>query len=305
MQNRKIEMYSAQAIAIVMVVLVVAAVLGASLYSRTIKNQTSVTNQEDSDIALEQADSLLNIFSDANIDDISTLTRSGDIVYEDIDTMIDELGFGSSATAIIDQLRGGNAATKLCEDTGPDSASGIKVALSRVPTDEYIDVSVGDSRNFNFDGITVTSGTLTLNVENRGTSTPVFAIKKIYMNQSTGDFKAYDKADNTLYCLGTSCPTTIDPTSSGTLTAGSVSVSLSPSTYNIYQVRVIPLVGDIAVRYSTTVPNVNFGYIKINAAVNCYGSYREKEMVIPSTESLGYPTIFDYVLYNNGTLSTN
>ena len=298
-------MYSAQAIAIVMVVLVVAAVLGASLYSRTIKNQTGVTNQEDSDIALEQADTLLNIFSEADIDEISTLTRSGPLEYDDVDDMIADLRFGPSAVSIINQLKAGNAATKLCEDTGPDSASGIKVTLSRVPTDEYIDIGVGDSRNFNFDGVSVPSGTLTLNVVNRGSSTPVFAIKKIYMNQATGEFKSYATTDNTLYCLGTSCPTTIDPTTSGNVTNGSISVSLVPSTYNIYQVRVIPLIGDIAVSYSTTVSNVNFGYIKINAAVNCYGSYREKEMVIPSTESLGYPTIFDYVLYNNGTLSTN
>lgn len=307
MKSRRIQFYSAQAIAIVMVVLVVAAVLGASLYSRTVTNQKSVTNQQDSDISLEQADTILNLFLEADIDELSDLTNEGAKEYEKISDLFAAVAFSNQAQEIVKRLQDStNPSTKLCEGSVTDTSSGLKITISRVDPLETVDVSVGDSRNFNFDGYNINSGNLLLTVQPSGSTNPVFAIKKIYKNQGTGDYKPYAMDDNQVYCLAANCDGLIDPSASGTgVSTGIVNIPLTPSTYNIYQIRVIPLIGDISVSYSTSVPDIDFGYIKINAAVNCYGTLGEKEMIIPSTESLGYPTTFDYVLYNNGTLRTN
>ena len=45
---------------------------------------------------------------------------------------------------------------------------------------------------------------------------------------------------------------------------------------------------------------------KVNAKVNCKGDYREKEVIIPNVNNLGYPSLFDYTIYNaTGVLKPN
>ena len=59
--------YSGQAIAIIMIVLVVATVIGASLYSRMLRNSAEITDTRESQRALEQADSILDSFISSDL----------------------------------------------------------------------------------------------------------------------------------------------------------------------------------------------------------------------------------------------
>ena len=84
--------YSGQAIAIIMVVLVVAAVIGASLYSRMIRNKGEVVDTRESQKALEQAGNVLDAFITLDLPSLQKLLSdqlsaddNGEIVLSDID----------------------------------------------------------------------------------------------------------------------------------------------------------------------------------------------------------------------------
>ena len=98
--------YSGQAIAIIMVVLVVAAVIGASLYSRIVRNKGEVVYTMESQKALEQAGNVLDAFTTLDLpslqnllseklssdeDGIITLENIGDIMtfLEDLSNQMD------------------------------------------------------------------------------------------------------------------------------------------------------------------------------------------------------------------------
>ena len=65
--------YPGQAIAIIMVVLVVAAVIGASLYSRMIRNKGEVVDTRESQKALEQAANVLDAFTTSDLPSLQKL----------------------------------------------------------------------------------------------------------------------------------------------------------------------------------------------------------------------------------------
>lgn len=299
--NKK-NFYSGQAIAIVMVVLVVAAVLGASLYSRTIQNQDSAIDIQDSDTSLEQVDTILELFSEVDIDQLDLLAP-GDgedaVVFDDIDDFVNSGSlFSDVAKGIVDNLD-----DNWCEE----GASGLEIRLSRLPESEAIDVSVGNTRAYNFDGASISGPSMDLTVQPRGSDTVFFVVKKIYWD-GAGSFKPYDLDDTEAYCIGDSCGDFATGTYNSLGSNGEFSVSLGDDgAWDLYEVRVVPIVGSIAVSHDTNgdVSGVEFGYIKINVAVNCYGTEREKELVLPGSSSLSYATTFDYVLYNNGSLSPN
>jgi hypothetical protein len=76
--------------------------------------------------------------------------------------------------------------------------------------------------------------------------------------------------------------------------------------YHLSQIRVIPLFNQVEVSHNPVNCSANqFEHMKINAAVNCYGSLREKQIFVPGPDSLGYSSLFDYTIYNIGTLGPN
>ena len=65
--------YSGQAIAIIMIVLVVAVVIGGSLYSRVVRNKGEVVDTIDSQKALEQAGNVLDAFVAIDLSSLQNL----------------------------------------------------------------------------------------------------------------------------------------------------------------------------------------------------------------------------------------
>jgi hypothetical protein len=193
-----------------------------------------------------------------------------------------------------------------CENSDSNPSSDMSILVDKTESSEYIDVNTGLARVFNIENITINGAcNLELNFEARGRDDTVFAIKKVYTD-SSGNVLEYDEDHISFYCL-----TNDGSCDGGNIAPNSVSIVSNPLTINISeadlsQVRVIPLNGTIAMNYSALCDfdpdEVNFDYIKINSGVNCYGAYREKQILIPGEYSTGYSVMFDYALFNNGVL---
>lgn len=314
--------YSGQAIAIVMVVLVVATVLGASLYSRTLKNKEAAINTKDSMMAVEQADSLLDLFVRADFNFLQSLfsevesSVEGEIVYTSIAEIRDFLEANDVDTGILNAQEG---ITNWCEDTTVGSSIKLTIAPADSTTD-YVDVRVGSARVFNLEGNNYDPSpcTMTLKFEARESTPTLFTIKKIYGN-SSDEIEAYVNDGTTddmiAYCFtpdGSLCPEDLgvaQPRDSFEDLDANNTLSIDLAEKNesgvpLYMIRVIPLNNTLAVTHLFAVgcSERDFSYLKINAGVNCYGSFREKQIMIPGVDSLGYSSLFDYTIYNTGTL---
>lgn len=310
-------MYSGQAIAIIMVILVVATVLGASLYSRTLKNKEAAINTKDSMMAVEQADSLLDLFVRADfsfLQKLSTEIQSEAKEFDNTASIKDFLDGEGVDTTIISSVN------DWCEDSSRGSS--LKLTISQAESTDFVDVRVGSARVFNLQGNTYTGGgdcNLTLTFESRDNAPTLFTIKEIYGNDqgevaeyvndgSTDDMVAYCFKPGSSSCTQEDLEGIAAPAGSfKPLLAGntlSVTLNKTRGEYTLQQVRVIPLNLTLAVSHSigNCSQNNKFTYMKVNAAVNCFGSFREKQIMVPGADSLGYSSLFDYTIYNVGTL---
>lgn len=315
-------MYSGQAIAIVMVILVVATVLGASLYSRTLKNREAAINTKDSMMAVEQADSLLDLFVRADF----TVLQNISIELDALDLPPEEKKFELNGTgevsafldahSIDSTILSASTGQQWCEDTS--AGSSLKLTISPAQLSDFVDIRVGSARVLNLQGNTY-HGTGACNVtfrfEARDNAPTLFTVKKIY-GDSSGNIAEYAPEHMTAYCFtpsSTSCTSedlngvAAPSTSFNGLGAGnSLDINLretGPGGTALQQIRVIPL--NLTLGVATSVGDCStykFSFMKINAAINCYGSYREKQIMVPGTDSLGYSSLFDYTIYNVGTL---
>jgi hypothetical protein len=317
--------YPGQAIAIIMVVLVVATVLGASLYSRTLKNKEAAINTKDSMMAVEQADSLLDLFVRADFNFLQSLfskvesSAEGELVYTRIAEISSFLEDSNVDASILNPNFG---ISNWCEDTveNPNPGSSLKLTIAPAdPTTDYVDVRVGSARVFNLEGNTYTPPcSMKLMFEARESTPTLFTIKKIYGN-SSDEIEAYVNDgitdDMVAYCFtpdGSPCPDDLgvaQPRSSfeNLEDGNTLNIDLTEtngSGIHLYMIRVIPLNNTLAVANSdvSACSSKSFSYLKINAGVNCYGSFREKQIMIPGVDSLGYSSLFDYTIYNTGTL---
>lgn len=315
-------MYPAQAIAIIMVILVVATVLGASLYSRTLKNKEAAINTKDSMMAIEQADSLLDLFVRAEFQFLQDLfvkvQQEGTKEYTsigDIKLILDEYGVDSS---ILDQQN-------WCQyhiENNP--SSNLKLTIAEAEPTDFVDVRVGSTRVFNLKDNSYNANpcNMVLQFEARDNAPTIFVIKEIYGNSNdeiaeyvndgaTDDIKAYCFKPNGDSCSAGDLTGIAAPVDSfnGLETGRKLTIRLDKSrgAYPLYQIRIIPLNLTLGVAHSfpSNCSAKKFTYMKVNAAVNCYGSFREKQIMVPGVDSLGYSSLFDYTIYNIGTLRPN
>ncbi len=324
MRNSQKKIYSGQAIAIVMVILVVATVLGASLYSRTLKNREAAINTKDSMKAVEQADSLLDLFVRADFQFLQDLageihTSGKDFVFENIAEIKAFLDGKSVNSSMLGQI------PDWCEyDADKNPSSNLKLTIAEAKPSDFVDVRVGSARVFNLkDNDSTSPCNLSLSFEARENSPTIFVIKMIYGNSndeiaeyindgSTDDMKAYCFTPTTLGCTTEQLESIAAPEGSFSALSAGYTVPIGDlnqtrDSYSLYQIRVIPLNNTVGISHSDVsgCSTKTFSYMKVNAAVNCYGSFREKQIMVPGADSLGYSSLFDYTLYNIGTLRPN
>ncbi len=300
--------YSGQAIAIIMIVLVVATVLGASLYSRMIRNKGAVVDTRESQRALEQADNILDTFVSSDLPVLQAaigalLKADADHIIEyDYDRLRTFFVDNHLDTSIFDEIA---SASDWCEDT---NSSSIITTISYADKDSAIEYDVGEAMALNVGGATGLTGcSAKLYFTPAGSGNHLFSVKHVYMDTS-GNVTPYQLGHMKLYCLGVSpCGDVVAPSDSiesYLVSGGSLTVDLSLP--NLYEVRVLPLKGKLGIAVVPTGCGDLFNNYKINAKVSCKGEVREKQVIIPSLNNMGYTPLFDYTIYNaNGTLSPN
>lgn len=302
--------YSGQAIAIIMIVLVVATVIGASLYSRMIRNSAEIVDTRESQRALEQADSLLDVFISADLPSTqslmsSTLSAENPKRFDNISALKVFLSDGEIDTSILD---GVGTITGWCEP--PETGSSLEVTLSYADETSVIEYNVGDVVALNTSNVTVPDGCkVDLNLTTRGDGDHLFTTKYVYMDGV--NVTPYKLEDMQLYCLGDCSTPSVAPTDSiaGYFSSGDVMTldMYSLAQNSLYEFRLLPLKEKLGV---AVIPNAQCGDIFSNyvvrAKVTCKGDTREKQVVIPSVNNMGYSSLFDYTIYNsNGTLNPN
>ena len=321
MRSWKKEKYSGQAIAIIMVLLVVATIIGFSIYSRMESNREIQVETKESTLALNQADTLLRVFTSSDLNtvqdaiaDINTSLDPGCLDsetgceffgLEDITTTLESLGLEYSD--IYDSI------DNWCED--PDSpvstTSSVKLAITRATSDDFVTYTVGDVFALNTQGLNLVGQACSVQFIINGLETgydEIFTVKKIYMD-SSGNVKPYsnDPDDMLLYSIGGS--PAVAPTDSieqiygngDTITADMSDVDAATG-YPIYEYRLIPLRGNVEIAIATIAPGCAgaFNNYKIVATVACNNEERSKKVIIPSANNSGYEALFDYTIYNDG-----
>ncbi len=301
--------FRGQALAIVMVVLVVASIIGVSLFSRMAKENQSALNQQDSALAEEQSDAILDIFAGA---DIETLEEK---IGEDVDGAIEFDSLSSSEFATFIDDIGGDPLALPDENFCSGGNSEIGITVTQTDMDDFLEVQTGSVRSYNFDGATVVDP-CTLRVGFRAVSeASVFIVKFVRDDGSEMDQH---------YCItpdGTACSSVdnVEYLTEFLSSGNTLSWNAGDNAYytwinfvnrvaqRVVEIRVLPLAGTLAVAdHFSTDPNCidrEFRAIKITSEVNCNGSYRGKEIYLPGSGNLGYSTLFDYAIYDNGTFA--
>ncbi len=303
--------FRAQALAIVMVVLVIASIIGVSLFSRMSKNKQTSINEQDSSIASTIVDSSLNFFVGADIEQIETVLgqnddERADYPYADLRALLEAL---KEDNIVADTVTLDQADEVLCE--GESSQS---VVLSYAEDTDYVEVQPGSVVAYNIEGVSPNSTPCELSVRLRSVEDyAIFVVKKVYDDGS----EVTESISN--YCMqkgvAGACPAGIseveytDTTFELVNWAGDASahfVNLDFTEEKLVEARILPIKGTVAVNNNgwtggdSGCIDKQFRFIKITAEANCNDSYRGKQMFLPGSGCLGYSTLFDYGIYDTG-----
>lgn len=295
--------YSGQAIAIIMVVLVVAAVIGASLYSRMIRNKGEVVDTRESQMALELSGNVLDAFITSDIPLLqghlaeklsgADLNRIDLLNYDEIESFL------ASVNAV-----------SLEEVTqNYTSCSDPTVSITYAGEQDGIVYGVGQVMAIHIEPDNPPPGgcVAALNFSGASGGSQLFTVKKVYMDRTSKAVEPYELDDMLLYCINQPCTDIVSPEVSIEANfgnTGTLSYNFDSLT-KIYEIRVLPLKGDIKIAVDGNEDCGDYlnNYL-VTASATCTNQERTMEVVIPNAVNIGYPALFDYTIYNaNGTLT--
>ncbi|MBI2356509.1 hypothetical protein HYV12_00410 [Candidatus Dojkabacteria bacterium] len=317
---KKIKVYRGQALAIVMIVLVISAILGMAMLSRTLKDTQQIASEKSSAEALEFADSMLDTLKGttvATIENVCTNPEYGEGMKSTngcsvkgvsaVKQFLDTAGVDNETLNVFDECKGDNSTVELTAKlAGPEDelelpSEGVRSVVVRGQSP-----AAGCTMNFKF--------------EPRGSSFGNVAVSRVYARSYSsgipGEYKAYEYDDLQQYCvhiLGSNCVDNdnVDGTWTPLQSGSTLSVPLTTKTYgglvyNLDEIRVRSIGGTVAIKTSVSSPTCleDWEMVKITTGANCTGTYRAKEVQIPQQESA--LSLFDYVLFNgNGVLGSD
>jgi hypothetical protein len=306
--------YEGQALAIIMIVLVVAVVIGMAMLSRTLKDRERVTEEKTSAEALEFSDSILDVVKGTPVEKLEEVCAN-----PDFGAGIEEGCEVKGVSAVENFLTEAGVSTGFLDSFGQCTGSGsdVEMSISLAGADDDYEIRPDTVRAFVLRQQTPDPAacTLDLEFEPRGGENAGVAVSRVYAsgydaNGVPANYKVYDYDDTVEYCLfrsGDACPDgSIFTDSWVPLQSGdTLSVPLTSSGgHPLDEIRVRAVNSAVGVRSSLSSAQCvdDMEMVKIVVAANCTGSYRAKELQIPQQE-WAFP-IFDYVLFNgNGTLS--
>jgi hypothetical protein len=310
--------FRAQALAIVMVVLVVASIIGISLFSRIAKDRDAAIDQQDSSISATQVDAILDLFVGADLAQLESVLGEEDTYHGPFDDLGDLAEFLENGAIVED-------ASMINADWCPGENNNIEVGIDYADDEDLLEVQLGSVMAYNLEGANITDGAdqCKLNVSIGSVEDDaVFLLKKV----TRGSDGVVDETINN-YCIkkGIDSDTCseiehveyeeegidyISTMSEFTVTFDNITnrhiitIDLNEEINNdTVEIRIIPIRGPLSVSNSLSdMCKINklFIPIKIYANANCNDTYRGEEMFLPGSGMLGYSTLFDYGIYDTG-----
>jgi hypothetical protein len=314
MKNIFAKKYEGQALAVIMIVLVVAVVIGMAMLSRTLKDRERVTEEKTSAEALEFSDSILDVVKGTPVEKIEEVCAN-----PDFGGGLEEGCEVKGVSAVENFLTEAGVSTSFLDSFGQCTGNGsdVEMSISLAGSDDDYEIRPDTVRAFVLRQQTPDPAacTLDLEFEPRGSENAGVAVSRVYAsgydaNGVPSDYKPYDYDDTVEYCLfrsGDTCPDGTEFSDSWVpLQSGdTLSVPLTSSDgHALDEIRVRAVNSAVGVRSSLSSAQCveDLEMVKIVVAANCTGSYRAKELQIPQQE-WAFP-VFDYVLFNgNGVLS--
>ena len=290
MKNKKT--YSGQALAIIMVVIVVCSIIGFSMFSRSLRDKRSTVQERYSAEALEVNDNILDSF--LQIAEDEDLTEILDIDREYSNYEIESF------------LNGFNDTLSACK-VDPSNNNKYTVRLFYGDSDTIYQVEPGQAFSFVVPESESIPNECVINVKFQPGDIPVntgFMKNMILRTTPTGaTIKTYDYTDAETYCLSPSCTdyqkvlsyTTWNPNTTFQIGAGGV---------NLDRAQIIAINNRIRFSYEPVGCGDYFKTLILRASATCNGVFRSKEAVIPVHKA--HFSIFNYVLFNgNGEMNSN
>lgn len=294
---KTIQTYKAQALAIIMVILVIASIIGFSVFSRQITQKRSIVEERNSAEALEVADIILDNF---------LLSKSKDWIDLGMDRKVD--GYTESATSSeitdLSQVLGNEIdfqTLSICP-LGEGSPNVYTLSLSRTNEDTIFYLRPGETFVFPIKGEKF-GVNCSIHIdfpappENGG-----FTVDRIYtISAISGDILEYNYENTLNHCFGTSFCNNSNFTGNG-WTVFNIGETLTvpiPSTTPFLDKIQLTAIGntELGFKFSMGVScEKEIQHWQLRASATCGGSYRAKEVIIPEV-GVSY-SIFNYVLFN-------
>jgi hypothetical protein len=331
LENKK---YEGQALAITMVVLVISAILGLSIYSRSMKDQLLTLEERASAEALEVSDLTLERLVSKPIDTVVTeITQIG--LSEDPDANLVDgivLTENSSKSLITQLFRAEDIALIGSTENYPDflfpicplDVGGNEYQVSLKLAEDNYEIRAGHSWSLPAKDILKNKDNcvLDLNIEVAGDNRAGFVLSKISCDYDpvSGLAIRCDKYEvgsgfSEKYCFsddGATCNNEIRFYDEGGASnwiktppeGGNISIPMSDGN-SPSEVRITAVGGTVNVGYvlrDSVDPTSKACWdglrmYQLRATANCSGVYRGKEILVP--EAKWHDSLFDYVVFNN------
>lgn len=303
------KVFKAQALAIVMLILVVSSIIGVSLFSRMSKDKDASVSEQDSSIAAAQVDAILDFFIGADIEMIEGVLGEEARGFNNVPDLVDFLVNNNIITSPPDS----GMEEDWCIVSTDEQ---LKVTIDFADEGDTVEAQPGSVIDYNLEDIEfdpAASCPLTLYLQSIDTNS-VFMVKWIKNDGS----EVSELKEN--YCItetpGGACTGDLEnvhpmESLSSIVTTGGDGNSFYTVTFDLYdlytnqnvvEIRVLPIEGALLFynNQPSCVSNKNFIPIKIFAQATCNSKTRGSEMFLPGSGMLGYSTLFDYGIYDNG-----
>lgn len=289
-------MYKAQALAIIMVILVVSSIIGLSVIARTMRDKGVALQERDSAEAYEVVDTILDNMLLTKLEDwLNVMNTSDTYTNTDISVLFNNLNHPLDLSDL-----------SICPLT--EEGNKYELRLSKGDDDTKYIVHPAQLFVFPIDGKNFGSD-CRLSIKLEGTSTAGYMINDIFKEGS--GVAPYNTDKTKSYCITDRsgiCNTNYFLSSTGSVWETKKSGDLTTYTLNDTNLLKIQIVGiNSPVTLSYSMSNGCTSKIllwKLRAAATCNGVYRAKEVVIPETRWTD--AIFNYVLFNGaGNLSSS
>ena len=294
--------------AIVLVVLVVAAIIGLATYSRVISDTRQVTSERMATEADQLSSSIAGSFVGVSSETIENLCASD---FQSSNTCKRSGSIGDMGDFLAN-LTG----LSLADLDVTNNCNQIDVEIVKTSNDEQFSVvqdSVIEINTREMDTGTCAPLTITFSSVSDGMGVVLSKIYGVINNGEVTEYKPYEDNDMQIYCFGSANGCVSDGVVDGslgisdgksTLSIGSFQKSMNGTTYKLLGVRVHPFGGDLNVSWNYAADACSNNWYRVSIGAICGDAYSGKKLYVPDSPTA--PSLFDYVfLSNSGPLEVS